>query len=278
MKLLFHRIRPVFVFDGGAPALKGRTLAARRKLRSEGTDSSVRKTAQRILASQLKKHKVCIPCRALPYVCPVSPPRREVGRKQSGLCTVGWLWWAALAVRFSSRLLLSFGRDSCLRLGSVGECVAYLCIYFVCAFSALPSRRRPSVATAKQNALNAAKRASSQTASVAFNPVYQNSEGNIPPAAAAAAAAPTATSEEEAAEAGAGADAEAGVVEGGAEDDGDDDDDDDVDWEEQEVDRGDGGRALGAGPQMVMDSDGDEGESCCCSVVVVVVVFFALRR
>lgn len=58
VKLLFHRIRPVFVFDGGAPALKARTLAARRKLRSEGTDSSVRKTAQRILASQLKKHKV----------------------------------------------------------------------------------------------------------------------------------------------------------------------------------------------------------------------------
>ncbi|CAN0143134.1 unnamed protein product [Ectocarpus fasciculatus] len=60
VKLLFHRIRPVFVFDGGAPALKGRTLAARRKLRSEGTDSSVRKTAQRILASQLKKHKAAI--------------------------------------------------------------------------------------------------------------------------------------------------------------------------------------------------------------------------
>ncbi|CAN0513334.1 unnamed protein product, partial [Scytosiphon promiscuus] len=54
----FHRIRPVFVFDGGAPALKARTLAARRRIRSEGTDSSMRKTAQRILASQLKKHKV----------------------------------------------------------------------------------------------------------------------------------------------------------------------------------------------------------------------------
>lgn len=67
VKLLFHRIRPVFVFDGGAPALKGRTLAARRKLRSEGTDSSVRKTAQRILASQLKKHKVCT------YVCGAVP-------------------------------------------------------------------------------------------------------------------------------------------------------------------------------------------------------------
>ncbi|CAM9837269.1 unnamed protein product [Scytosiphon promiscuus] len=60
VKLVFHRIRPIFVFDGGAPALKSRTLAARRKLRSDGTDSSMRKTAQRILASQLKKHKAAI--------------------------------------------------------------------------------------------------------------------------------------------------------------------------------------------------------------------------
>ncbi|CAN0138338.1 unnamed protein product, partial [Discosporangium mesarthrocarpum] len=57
VKLLFYRIRPVFVFDGGAPSLKGRTLAARRKIRKEGTEESVRKTAQRILAAQLKKHK-----------------------------------------------------------------------------------------------------------------------------------------------------------------------------------------------------------------------------
>ncbi|CAM9526808.1 unnamed protein product, partial [Choristocarpus tenellus] len=60
VKLLFHRIRPVFVFDGGAPALKSRTLAARRKLRREGTEESVRKTAQRILAAQLKKHKALL--------------------------------------------------------------------------------------------------------------------------------------------------------------------------------------------------------------------------
>lgn len=46
------------MFDGGAPALKARTLAARRKIRSEGSDTTVRKTAQRILASQLRKHKV----------------------------------------------------------------------------------------------------------------------------------------------------------------------------------------------------------------------------
>ncbi len=74
VKLLFHRIRPVFVFDGGAPALKARTLAARRKLRSEGTDSSLRKTAQRILASQLKKHKVCAGA-----VAAATPQRREDG-------------------------------------------------------------------------------------------------------------------------------------------------------------------------------------------------------
>ncbi len=30
-RLLFHRIRPVFVFDGGVPALKKRTLIARRR-------------------------------------------------------------------------------------------------------------------------------------------------------------------------------------------------------------------------------------------------------
>eukprot|EP00903_Cladosiphon_okamuranus_P014772 g13687.t1 len=170
VKLLFHRIRPVFVFDGGAPALKGRTLAARRKLRSEGTDSSVRKTAQRILASQLKKHKT---------------------------------------------------------------------------------------------AMSAAKRGSSQAATVAFNPVYQNPNGNIPPTAAAAAA-QTSTSEEKTGDAGAGADAGVTEVDGDDDDDDDededddDDDDDDVDWEEQEIDRGDGGRALGARGQVVGDSDGDE--------------------
>ena len=91
MKLLFHRIRPVFVFDGGAPALKGRTLAARRKLRSEGTDSSVRKTAQRILASQLKKHKVCIPCRALPYVFMSRVPTPTRGRAKTEWSVHGWL-------------------------------------------------------------------------------------------------------------------------------------------------------------------------------------------
>ena len=32
-RLLFHRIRPVFVFDGTMPALKRRTLEARRRRR-----------------------------------------------------------------------------------------------------------------------------------------------------------------------------------------------------------------------------------------------------
>lgn len=31
LKLLFHRIRPLFVFDGATPALKLRTVKARRK-------------------------------------------------------------------------------------------------------------------------------------------------------------------------------------------------------------------------------------------------------
>lgn len=30
-RLLFHRIRPVFVFDGSTPALKQQTVAARRR-------------------------------------------------------------------------------------------------------------------------------------------------------------------------------------------------------------------------------------------------------
>jgi DNA excision repair protein ERCC-5 len=53
VRLLFHRIRPVFVFDGGAPALKEQTLRARRRLRNNA-EVNVTKTAQRILTVRLK--------------------------------------------------------------------------------------------------------------------------------------------------------------------------------------------------------------------------------
>jgi XPG N-terminal domain len=53
VRLLFHRIRPVFVFDGGAPALKEQTLRARRRLRNNA-EVNVTKTAQRILTVHLK--------------------------------------------------------------------------------------------------------------------------------------------------------------------------------------------------------------------------------
>ncbi|KAG5186038.1 XPG N-terminal domain-containing protein, partial [Tribonema minus] len=54
IKLLYHRIRPVFVFDGGAPSLKEQTLRARRRMRQDA-EVNVTKQAQRILTAQLKR-------------------------------------------------------------------------------------------------------------------------------------------------------------------------------------------------------------------------------
>ena len=54
-KLLFHKIRPVFVFDGATPALKRATTAARRR-RREQQGVRLKKTAEKLLVSQLKKH------------------------------------------------------------------------------------------------------------------------------------------------------------------------------------------------------------------------------
>ncbi|KAI5858864.1 hypothetical protein BZA05DRAFT_382648 [Tricharina praecox] len=53
-KLLFHGIRPVFVFDGGAPALKRQTIAGR-KQRREGKREDAAQTARKLLALQIKK-------------------------------------------------------------------------------------------------------------------------------------------------------------------------------------------------------------------------------
>ncbi|XP_057437283.1 DNA repair protein UVH3 isoform X2 [Lotus japonicus] len=52
-KLLFLRTKPVFVFDGGTPALKRRTVIARRRQR-ENAQAKVRKTAEKLLLNHLK--------------------------------------------------------------------------------------------------------------------------------------------------------------------------------------------------------------------------------
>ena len=53
-KLLFIGIKPVFVFDGGAPALKRQTINAR-KSRREGRREDAAKTAGKLLALQMQK-------------------------------------------------------------------------------------------------------------------------------------------------------------------------------------------------------------------------------
>lgn len=56
-KLLYFGIQPVFVFDGGAPALKRETIN-KRKERRQGKREDASKTAQKLLAIQLqKKHE-----------------------------------------------------------------------------------------------------------------------------------------------------------------------------------------------------------------------------
>lgn len=53
-KLLYFGIKPVFVFDGGAPVLKRQTVLGRKK-RREGRREDAVKTAGRLLAVQMKK-------------------------------------------------------------------------------------------------------------------------------------------------------------------------------------------------------------------------------
>ncbi|KAG2261328.1 hypothetical protein Bca52824_068407 [Brassica carinata] len=52
-KLLFLKTKPVFVFDGGTPALKRRTVIARRRQR-ENAQTKIRKTAEKLLLNRLK--------------------------------------------------------------------------------------------------------------------------------------------------------------------------------------------------------------------------------
>ena len=53
-KLLYFGIKPVFVFDGGAPALKRQTIAGRKK-RREGRREDAARTAGKLLATQMQR-------------------------------------------------------------------------------------------------------------------------------------------------------------------------------------------------------------------------------
>jgi DNA excision repair protein ERCC-5 len=57
LKLLFHKIKPIFVFDGATPTLKLRTVQARREKKS-GHERDQRLVAQRILMSQIKQNLI----------------------------------------------------------------------------------------------------------------------------------------------------------------------------------------------------------------------------
>ncbi|KAF3918249.1 hypothetical protein ABW21_db0200642 [Orbilia brochopaga] len=54
VKLLFHGIRPVFVFDGGAPLLKRQTIANRKSHR-QGRKEDASNTARKLLSLQMQK-------------------------------------------------------------------------------------------------------------------------------------------------------------------------------------------------------------------------------
>ncbi|KAJ9096024.1 hypothetical protein QFC21_005388 [Naganishia friedmannii] len=56
-KLLFHGIKPVFVFDGGAPTLKRSTIAERRRKKT-GAAANHAKVAEKLFAAQMRREAV----------------------------------------------------------------------------------------------------------------------------------------------------------------------------------------------------------------------------
>ena len=57
LKLLYNKVKPVFVFDGGVPILKLKTIEARTKLRSRN-EQTVESTARRLLLTKLKQREL----------------------------------------------------------------------------------------------------------------------------------------------------------------------------------------------------------------------------
>ncbi|KAI0367801.1 PIN domain-like protein [Pilatotrama ljubarskyi] len=79
-KLLFYGIKPVFVFDGGAPALKMSTIAERKKKKS-GAAASHAKIAERLLAAQMRRE-------ALEQAAAKTPNAKGKGRAPTGPATI----------------------------------------------------------------------------------------------------------------------------------------------------------------------------------------------
>uniref|UniRef100_A0A0S7ETK9 ERCC5 n=1 Tax=Poeciliopsis prolifica TaxID=188132 RepID=A0A0S7ETK9_9TELE len=108
-KLLFFRIRPVFVFDGDAPLLKKQTLALRRQRKEELTTQS-KQTNEKLLKTFLKRQAIKAalgdhskdPLPSLSsvkrsevddmYVLPALPPTEEKERSRSESRSVIAVW------------------------------------------------------------------------------------------------------------------------------------------------------------------------------------------
>lgn len=56
-KLLYYGIKPVFVFDGGAPVIKRSTLSKRKHRKRDNVDT-LAKTAEKLLAAQMRQAAV----------------------------------------------------------------------------------------------------------------------------------------------------------------------------------------------------------------------------